>query len=70
MNLWGVQGCLDNFVTIVGWLRKSAEETGWIQKVKAMGLAMTTGLAFKIDWDDPAPGLVIEAIRQAEEQSP
>lgn len=66
MNTWGVQGCRDNFDTIVGWLRESEETLGWVEKIKAAAMAVTSGLAFKINWDDPIPDLINEAIRRAE----
>lgn len=67
MNEWGVQGCRDNFETIVGWLRESEKKPGWKAKVKAAAIAFATGLAFKVNWSDPLPDLITEAIRRAEE---
>ena len=67
MDLWGVAGCRKNFNTIVGWMRDGQVCWGWAAKLKAAALAVANGLAFKLDWSDPFPGLVEEAIRASPE---
>ena len=69
MDAWGVAGCRENFNTIIGWMRDGQGRWGWGEKFKAAALAAATGLAFKINWADPFPGLIEEAIRRAEAKS-
>lgn len=83
MDEMGVQGCRDNFDTIVGWLVESAESWGWnsvitkkaeegqttlslADKLTIGWKSLTTGLAFKVNWSNPYPDLVNEAICRAE----
>lgn len=66
MNAWKVQGCRDNFNTIVGWMRDGQTRWSWRDKIAAAAKAVATGLAFKLSWTDPFPDLVNEAIRRAE----
>lgn len=66
MDNWGIDGCKANRETIVGWLREGQDDWGWSAKIKAAALAFTTGLAFVLDWSDPFPSLIDEAIRRAE----
>lgn len=66
MDEWGVHGCRVNADQIAGWLREGQGEWGWADKLKAGALALATGLAFKLNWADPFPGLIDEAIRRAE----
>lgn len=65
MNNWGVEGCREHREAILAQLRKSQERLGWVEKLKAGAMAVKTGLAFKLDWGDPAPGLLDEAVRRA-----
>jgi hypothetical protein len=69
MNRWGVAGCRAHFLRIVAKLQTTAAEYGWGDKLKAAAMAVTNGLAFRINWLDPFPGLVEEAIRRAEEKT-
>ena len=66
MNAWGIDGCREHFDEIVGWLRDGEARFKWADKLKASALAAATGLAFKINWIDPFPGIVEEAIRRAD----
>lgn len=66
MDRWGAEGCRENRDQILGWLRQQQAKLGWAATVKAAVLAAATGLAFKLDPSDPAPGLLDEAIRRAE----
>ena len=80
MDEWGIDGCNEHFDTIVGWLAENAEKWGWnkaaeaaapdhetlsLQKKLSVGWkALMTGIAFKVDWTNPFPGLVREAINR------
>lgn len=66
MNVWGVDGCRNHFSLIVSWLEKDKDNYGWTTQLKAAANAVKTGLAFKINWLDPFPDLIDEAIRRAE----
>ena len=66
MNAWGVAGCRERRGEIVAHLRRAQARAGWVEKVKAAALAVASGLAFKLDPLDPAPGLLDEALRRAE----
>lgn len=68
MDEWGVQGCRDHFEEIVGWMREGQGRWGWRDKLTAAAKAVTTGLAFEIDWTDPFVGLVKVSIERAEQQ--
>lgn len=41
------------------------KQLGTVQKLAIAWRSFTTGLAFKVDWTDPYPGLVDESIRRA-----
>lgn len=66
MNIWSAAGCREHFDEIVGWLREGAKQFGWADRLGAAAKAVATGLAFKINWADPFPGLVELAIQRAE----
>lgn len=84
MDEWGVEGCKENFDTIVGWLEEKAADWGWTKAAEnaippdqqislgeklAIGWkSLMTGIAFKVDWSNPYPGLVTEAIKRAEKK--
>jgi hypothetical protein len=65
MDRWKVDGCRAHFWEIVGWQKDGAVRWGYAPKLKAAALAVATGLAFRVNWSDPFPGLVEEAIRRA-----
>jgi hypothetical protein len=71
MDGWGVAGCRRESERdeILGWLRKEAAKRSWTEKLTAAANAVMTGLAFRLDPMDPAPGLLDEAIRRAEEDA-
>lgn len=84
MNVWGVDGCRQHFNEIVGFMKDGAKSFGWEEplRIKAEGQkagiwqkigwglkAAASGVAFKVNWLDPFPGLVTEAIRRAEEKA-
>lgn len=66
MDRWGVDGCRQHFDEIVAHFRQYAAKYDWATKLKAAAMAAATGLAFKLNWLDPFPDLVNEAIRRAE----
>jgi hypothetical protein len=69
MDAWGVAGCRgEHYQEIVDRFRAYASKYGWATKLKAAALAVKTGLAFRLNPLDPAPGIVDEAIRRAEEK--
>lgn len=67
MDEWGVDGCRQHFDEIVAHFREYAALYGWTAKFQAAALAAATGLAFKLNWLDPLPDIIREAIRRAEE---
>lgn len=69
MDEWGVEGCRAEFDQIVGWMREGQSGWGWKDKLAAAAKAVTTGLAFQVNWSDPFPGLVRLAIDRAEESA-
>lgn len=71
MNRWGVDGCRlpENYAAIIKHLRDGKSKFGTRDKIVAAMRAGMNGLAWKIDWSDPFPGLVDEAIRRAETNS-
>lgn len=66
MDQWGVAKCREERETIANWLREGAPRWKWTEKLAAGAAAIATGLAFQVNWADPFPGLIDEAIRRAE----
>jgi hypothetical protein len=69
MNALGPDGCRREFDALVAKLRENQSKIGLTKRVAAIGLAVWTGLAWKVDPRDPLPGMLTEAIRLAEEAS-
>lgn len=84
MNAWGPIGCSQHFHEIVGFMRDGAASFGWSEplRIKAEGAkaglltkigwaigAVRSGVAAKVNWLDPFPGLVTEAIERAEQKA-
>ncbi len=65
MDRLGVAGCRKNRDKLVAYLKAQADKRSWWEKVKAAGLAVATGLAFRLDPADVFGSLVDEAIRRA-----
>ena len=65
MDQWGVAGCRERRELIVGWVTEGAPRWGWAERLKAIALAVTTGLAWKLDPADPYGSLVDLAIDTA-----
>ena len=70
LNTLGVDGCRREFDRLVAVLQEKYATTTWIDRMKATGLAIITGLAFRLSIDNPIPDLLREAIRQSEENLP
>lgn len=68
MDQWGPSGCRLRKDQILAHLRQAQARAGWLAKLKAAGLAVASGLALRLDPLDPAPGLLDEAIRRAEQK--
>jgi len=69
MNAWGVAGCRLARAEIVEHMRTHARAYGWGTVARAAGLAIVTGVAWKINPLDPYGSLLDEAIRRAEAAS-
>ncbi len=68
MNGLGVHGCLHNREQLLDDIKKNAAKVSWLAKLLAVGPALISGLAFKVDPLDPIPGLFDEAVRLAVEK--
>lgn len=66
MDRWGVDGCRANLPLILQWMREGSTRWGWAEKLAAAANAVATGLAFQINWLDPYPDFIQEAILRAE----
>lgn len=66
MNSWGTQGCREHKEEIVVRLRERLREHGAAVRIRAAWRALCTGLAIRLNWLDPLPSLVDEAIRRSE----
>jgi hypothetical protein len=65
MNAWGCDGCLEHLDEIVAHLNDAYSLTTWSERRLTELRALTTGLAFQLDWTDPIPSLVRLAIERA-----
>lgn len=72
MDSWGPDGCDDpaNREAILRHLRAAQREASWRQLIRAAAHALASGIAFRLDPTDPAPGLLDEAIRRARLRPP
>lgn len=68
MDDLGVEGCRKQRETLIATLRHNAAHIQWLAKATAIGPAITSGLAFKVNPLDPIPGLFDEAVRLTELQ--
>ncbi len=64
MNAWGVDGCMANIDTIVGWRKEEAERVGWWEKAKAAMTVATGAAGFVPNPRDPYRSIAMEAIRR------
>jgi phage/plasmid primase-like uncharacterized protein len=69
MNALGVDGCRRECDSLAAKLRSRAALFEWQEKVTAAVKAATSGLATRLNWRDPFPGLVDLAIERARAQS-
>ena len=65
MDEWGIATCEVKREEILSWLREEQAKKGWLDKMKAAGRAVMTGLAFSLNPLDPAASLLDEAFRRA-----
>jgi len=63
MDQGGLAWCDSHREAILTRLRDRAKAASWWTTRKAELLALTTGLAWSIDWADPAPGILDQAMR-------
>jgi hypothetical protein len=66
MDRLGVSGVRERLDHYDALLREKAGEVGLVDKLRAAGNAVLSGLAFRLDPRDPYPGLIEEACRRAE----
>jgi hypothetical protein len=72
MDELGVEGCKANRQRFIDRIEANAHKWGWgkvrtLHKVASVGVrSMINGLAWRVNWLDPFPGLVDEAIARAE----
>lgn len=68
MNVWGTVGCKApaNRTEILTRLRQKCAEISWVDKAAIAAKAMTTGLAFEINWLDPSVSILDKAISVVE----
>ena len=72
MDELGVEGCRLNREVYIDRIKTNAEKWGWgklstMHTLAGVGVkSMLNGLAWKVNWLDPFPGLVDEAIKRAE----
>lgn len=64
MDAWGVAVCRLRRDVIVQWLRDGEVRWRWRGRLRHI-LRHATSLAFKVNWLDPYPGLVDEALRRS-----
>jgi len=65
MNDWGPEGCRLHYTEIVTTIEDDAKKYRWHQQVTAAGRAALNGFAFRVNWFNPIPYFVDEAIRLA-----
>ena len=66
MDTWGPAGCREHAAEIADGMRANATRYGWTDRLKAAAGIVLAGLAARVNWLDPFPGLISEAIRRAE----
>jgi hypothetical protein len=68
MNGWGPDGCEANMAEIKLHLSKAYAGQPLVERLRVKTAAVTSGLAFEINWLDPIPSLVRLAIERAREK--
>lgn len=66
MDQWGVETCRQNRAVILSWIEEGAPRWGWADKLKAMALAVASGVAWSLSPTDPYGSLIDLAIERAE----
>ena len=66
MDQWGVAKCRENRAVILGWIEEGAPRWGWADRVKAVALAVASGVAWSLSPTDPYGSLIDLAIDRAE----
>ncbi len=68
MDEWGVEGCRlpENREVILKRLRDQAKAARWWETQRAKALAVSTGIAFRLNWLDPAPSLLDIALERSQ----
>jgi glycosyltransferase involved in cell wall biosynthesis len=66
MDQWGVAKCRENRAVILGWIEEGAPRWGWADRLKAMALAVASGVAWSLSPTDPYGSLIDLAIDRAE----
>lgn len=66
MDSLGVAWCREHRAELVEHLRAEAAKRSWWERLRAAGLAVVTGVAFRIDPADVMGSLLDEACRRAE----
>lgn len=69
MNRWGLSGCRGRREQILARLRKAYRELTPAEAAGAALAALWSGLAFKLNPLDPAPGLLDEALKRWEKKA-
>lgn len=71
MNEWGVEGCEEpeHFSYIVTQMENKSKKYSWDKKISAAGRAALNGLVFKVNWLNPWPSLIHDAIRRSVENA-
>jgi orotate phosphoribosyltransferase len=68
MDTLGVEGCQRHRERLIHKIRESSTRVSWLSRLKAVGPAVWSGLAFVVNPFDPIPGLFDEAVRRAQEK--
>ncbi len=68
MNIWGVLGCREpeHYAEIIQWLREASANLPISLHTLAAIKSLATSLPFRVNWLDPIPGIIDEAVRRAE----
>jgi hypothetical protein len=65
MDEWGVDGCQEHREEILARLGKNYKQFTLTDKMKAAVLSWPSGIATKIKWSDPLPGLLDLALSRS-----
>jgi len=65
MDRIGTKRCIERKAEFVEKLQAAYLKSSWLQRITAAGMALKTGVAFKINWINPVDGLFDEALRRS-----